>query len=210
MTLAVTGNPEEAGLRSLHSRALDGTVEVTDGENTLVIERVQMVFFEINVGVADSMDSEDLEAGPILMELPLDGTLTPIFQAVDVTPGFYEELEIEVKIPEGHDNQSDFEAQYPEWDIDVSIRVEGTFNGEAFVYTQDFNDDFEIEFDPPLEINGGIGLILAIDVGTWFWNDTKTTLYDPVSVIKGSSEESQIEANIEDSFEAFEDSQELD
>jgi len=210
VTLGGTGNPGAARLSTARSVGTAGSVEVTDGEHTLIINKVEMVFFEINLGVADSMDSEDLEAGPIVMELPLDGSITPIFQAVDVAPGQYKDLEIEVKIPDGHERESEFVDTYPEWDIEVSIRVEGTFDGNPFTYTQDFNDDFELEFDPPLDINGGIGLVLAIDVGTWFWNDTKTTLYNPNDIEKDSSEESQVEDNIEDSFEAFEDSQELD
>jgi len=207
VTLGVTGNPDEAGLRATRSVSAQEAVEVSDDkDNTLIIDKVEMVFFEINLGVADSEDFEDLEAGPIVMELPLDGSITPIFEAVDITPGQYEELEIEVKIPEGHENQNEFVEQNPDWDVEVSIRVEGTFNDDEFVYTQDFNDDFELEFDPPLEINGGIGLILAIDVGTWFWNEEKTELLDPDS----DFDESIVEANIEDSFEAFEDSQEID
>ncbi len=208
VSLSVTGSPDKLS-SSVHTAQEDGSVTVTDGTNILVINKVEMVLFEINLGAADSMDSEDLEAGPILMELPLDGSLTPLFQALTIPPGSYEELEIEVKIPEGHEYEDDFSTLYPDWDVTVSIRVEGTFNDESFEYTQDFNDDFELEFENPLEVfEGSAGIILAIDVGTWFWNAEKTELLDPRSPV--DFDRSIVEANIEDSFEAFEDSQELD
>ena len=139
VALGVTGNPQETfparstSVRSVTTEAGGATIDVT---------KVEMVLFEVNLTVPDSTDAEDLEAGPILLDLPLGAITEPLVESLGISAGTYEALKIEVKIPEGHEDQAVFEALYPAWDITSSIRVVGTYEGQAFDILLDFNDDF--------------------------------------------------------------------
>ena len=170
-----------------------------------------MVLFEVSLTVPDSTDAEDFEVGPYVLDLPLGAEATALVEGLKIPAGTYEALEIEVKIPEGHEDQAAFEAEYPDWDTAKSIRVQGTFDDTAFDFLLDFNDDFQLDFDPAITITEGgkTGIVLAIDVSTWFLHADGTALFDPTQVSQNldGPEAAQIEANIEDSFEAFEDSQ---
>jgi len=89
----------------------------------------------------------------------------------------------------------------------VSIRVEGTFDGETFVYLTDLNEDQEYALVPPLEVTestGPVNLTLSIDVTTWFVT-SGGSLIDPTSANKGGANENLVEDNIEGSIEIFED-----
>lgn len=212
VSLGVTGAPDAT------SSLLASSVQTDDPDGrSIVVESVRMVFFEIELEVGDDVEGADLEAGPILIDLPLDGSVTMILSQTEVPPNLYDELEMEVKPVEGDESEEELESQHPGWPLSQSIQVTGTFDADdgegpqPFDIFLVFNDDFELEFEPPLEIGEGEGLslILAIDVSTWFLNEDGT-LIDPRTLSGDSSAASQVEDNIEDSFEAFEDSQEED
>ncbi|MGM0432458.1 MAG: hypothetical protein ACQEQU_07085 [Spirochaetota bacterium] len=216
------GTPESyTATGSTASRATNEELGVATelGGARIVVTKVEMVILELELEVdSDNPNSvvEDIEAGPFLFELPLDGSSANLFEGILIPEGFYEELEIEVDAPESDDEYiSFFIENYPQWDeeLDVSIRVTGTYQvaddpAEDFVYRQyDFNEDFEIEFEPALQITGGeTSIVLAINVSTWFLNEAKTGLYNPNEITIDSDEASQVEDNIENSFESFEDS----
>lgn len=203
--VSVTGNPQAVS----RSAAL-GSVTTELNSNTISINTVEMVFFAIDLHADDAADGiEDLEAGPILMELPLDGSLKPLFPSITIPPGSYNQLGVEVKRPDGHELADDFTETYPDWDATKSIRITGTYNSAEFDLMIDFNDDFELKFDEPVIIGeDGLDLILAIYVNKWFLNGAGTDLIDP-AVAKANldgPEADQIIDNIIDSFEAYEDS----
>ena len=204
VSFGVTGNPQAAFPgRSAAARG----VSVDVGGASLEITKVEMVMFELDMTVPDSTDKDDYEVGPLLLDLPLGKTIESVVDGLVIPAGIYEALEIEVKIPEGHEEQATFEEMYPDWDITKSVRVVGTYNGDDFDLYLDFNDDFKLDFDPPITITdeGGQTVVLAIDVSTWFLTDDGSALIDPRSIDLEGPDAAQIEDNIEDSFEAFED-----
>jgi hypothetical protein len=77
----------------------------------LVIDRVQMVLAEIELeraGPTGNCDDypelcEDFEAGPVLIDLPLDGGIITPFSTV-IPEGSYDELEMEIEAPDGSDS----------------------------------------------------------------------------------------------------------
>lgn len=188
---------------------------LTDGQgNTLELTRVALVIREIELERQfdeceddSSNNCEEFEVGPFLLELPLDGGVIGIGD-VEVPAGIYDELEFEVHKP-SDDTPDDlaFLEAYPEFK-DVSIRVEGVFNGgDPFIFLQDLNEDQEIDLDPPLEVTAELlplNLTLELDVSLWF-RDASGTLVDPVSANKGGENESLVEENIKRSIELFED-----
>lgn len=187
-----------------------------DGTNTLVLNRVAMVVREIELErlLDDDCDAiegdddscEEFETGPFLLELPLDGTVEQVF-TIQVPPDTYGELEFEIHKP-GDDTAEEraFVQAHPDFDA-VSIRVEGTWNGEAFVFLQDLNAEQELDLSPPLvvaEDAGPMNVTLTLDVSGWF-ADGAGQLVDPRSANKGGVNEELVEENIQRSFDIFED-----
>lgn len=198
--------------------ALQGSSDIVlqDDTHTLEITSVQLVLREIELerlsdddcddvpGASD--DCEEFEIGPILLTLPLDGSIVQIVEA-QIPADTYDELEFEIHKPED-DTPEDlaFLAANPTFK-GVSIRVEGTFDGEEFVFEQDMDAEQEIDLSPPLtvtEASGPIELTLSLDVTGWFVT-ANGSLIDPRTANKGGPNEDLVEDNIERSFDVFED-----
>lgn len=188
----------------------------TDGANTLVLTRVAMVVSEVelerinhddcDVIEGDDDSCEEFEAGPFLLELPLDGSVDQVI-SVNVPADVYDELEFEIDNPDDDDQaERDFVAANPDFDR-VSIRVEGTWNGEDFVYLSRLEAEQEIDLVPPLEVTEGSGpmnLTLSLDVSGWFV-DASGNLVDPRTANRDGINEELVEDNIQRSIDLFED-----
>jgi hypothetical protein len=185
------------------------------GGNVLVLTRVEIVLRDIelkrqNHSSCDSLtagddDCEEFEAGPVLIDLPLNGGVNHEF-TIAVDSGTFDELELKVHKPEDDGDARDqaFLAAHPDLS-DVSIRVTGTFNGTAFTYTTDLGADQEFSINPPLVVGSqtDVAVTLNVDVSGWFLSGA--TLVNPALALKGGAFESVVENNIEASFEAFHD-----
>ena len=192
-------------------------VTLTDGTNTLIVERVQIVLREVELervsdagcasGSASGDDDacEKLEVGPFLLDVPLGvGATTQFTIAVDT--GHYREVEFEVhKASDDDDEDAAFIAANPDFE-DVSIRVTGTYNGTAFTYLTDLNAEQELALNPTLVVTeaGATDLTLLVDVDRWF-RTGGGTLIDPATANDGQANEDVVANNIEASFAAFED-----
>ena len=183
----------------------------TDGTNTLVITQAQVVLREIELeragedGVCSGSSSdacEELSLGPLLVNLPLTPGAEQTI-VVDVPAGSYDELEFEIHKPSDDDDPA-FVSTHPEFN-DRSIRVEGTYNGSAFVFTTDLNLEQERELVPPLVISesGAVNLTLFVDVAQWF--QSGGSLLDPATGNIGQPNEGVVKQNIQNSIQAFED-----
>jgi hypothetical protein len=208
--LNVATRPAAAGVAAAPAMAMGlAPVVFGSGADTLVITQVQMVVREVELkrsdvpaGCTGGTDGcEELESGPYLLDLPLTGGASTVV-AVDVTPGTYDELEFKVRKPEG---DSGFITQHPEFS-GVSIRVIGTWNGTPFPYTTDVSAEQELNIAPPLVITetASADFTLMIDIGTWF-RDAGGALVDPSTANVGGPNESRVNSNITQSFDAFED-----
>ncbi len=189
--------------------------ELTDGLNTMVIESAELVLREIEFERVDAPDCdlaveedacEDFELGPYLVALPLDGSVSQEIKAV-IDTGTYDEIEFDVhKVSDGDPANDEFLAANPDF-ADISIRVMGTYNGEAFEYTSDFNEEQEIELTSPLVVtpeSGAVNATLTVDMSAWF-SDGLGGLLDPRTAAKGDVNEDLVEDNIRDSIEGFRD-----
>ena len=227
LSVATTGSSSVAAGTSL------GVITIgTGGE--LVISRAQIVLREVELEAAssagcdlssagasfsranfsngsddsgDDLSTEDcaeIELGPMLIDLPLDAGTTQTI-AVTVPEGSYHELEFEVDTPDD-DTGADlaFRAANPAF-ANISVRVEGTYNGQPFTWTSDVEAEVENEFQPPLVIAAGANNVtLQVDVARWF-RDGSGNAIDPSAAQGNTSAREQVEANIINSFEAFED-----
>lgn len=198
-----------------------------DGTSELVVTRVAVVLREIELELEDdegcddgsgssgsgssgsggsSDDCEEFSVGPVLLEVPVDGTVDQVLSIDDVRPGIYDEVEFEIHKPDD-DTAADlaFIDQHPEFRR-TSVRVEGTFDGTPFVYLSDLNEEREVRLSPPLDLRdgGGTTVTLTLDVAAWF-RDPGGRLVDPATANDGGENENLVRDNIRDSIEGFED-----
>ena len=186
----------------------------TDGVNTLVITRVQLVLREIELrragvtadcGMA-SDDCAELEFGPVMLDLPLGTAAAGAARSfsVDVAAGSYDKVEFKLEKATGSDDAA-FVQAHPEL-ADASVRVTGTFNGADFVFTSDVDTDMEFALNPPLSTSaaGAAELTLFVDLRTWFEGNAGL-LIDPTTALASLENESLVESRIKSSLHAFED-----
>lgn len=151
---------------------------------------------------------EAFNAGPYLLDLPLDSTVEKAF-AVAVDTGTYDQVRIKVHKPShsgGDPKDAQFLADHPAFD-GVSVRVVGSFNGTPFVFTQDIEAEQRMDFVPALVVAdtvSNINVTLKVDLAGWF-SDGAGSLVDPATASKGGANDHLVRDNIKDSFRAFRD-----
>ena len=119
-------------------------------------------------------------------------------------PGTYDAIEFEIHKPEDDDaGDAAFIAANPGF-ANVSVRVEGTYNGTPFVFTSDLGEDQEFELSPPLVVAGSAEteLTLFIDLAAWF-QTPDGGLLDPATANDGGANRNVVRDNIRNSIEAF-------
>jgi hypothetical protein len=207
-----------------------GSETFTDGTNTLVISSVEVVLRKVELKRAASdvasgcamstsgitasddgkcdEDNDELEAGPVLVDLPLGG-IERTFTA-DVPAGTFEALEFQIhKVSsEGDAADQDFLKAHPDF-AGISIRVKGTFNGADFTYTSDLDVEQELKFEQPMVVEAGkpASVTIKLDLDGWFRN-AGATLVDPATAATGAENENLVRDNIIRSFHAFQDNNE--
>ncbi len=212
ITTTLSGRPAASSAMFM----LAGADTLSDGQNELVITRAELVLREIemeriNDDGCDSLaldhDScEKFETGPILLDLPLDGSVEQILVIVPDT-GTYDEIEFELhKVSNDDPEDVDFRDAYPDM-VGKTIRIQGSYNGQPFTYENDIDDEQEYDLVPPLvvdEMTTQVNVTIRIDIDAWF-RDAAGNLVNPQSGNKGGANESLVNENIKHSFEAFED-----
>lgn len=182
-------------------------ITVDANGSSLVINRIQAVFGEIELEPMDMPDCPasgegnecpELKLDPVLVELPLDGVATLDLGAV-IPAGTYKELEFEIDAVESAEaSGGPFLAAHPEF-RGISIRVEGTYNGEPFVYTTGLDTEVELEFENGFAVSGNpSNLTVLVDVASWF-KDVSGALLDP----RNAENAGRIGDNIKVSFRVF-------
>lgn len=206
---------QAAGRAPAFGAAVTGADTLTDGTNTLIITKAEIVLREIElepVEVADCDVSpepagcEEFEAGPVLVDLPLGpGAVQQV--AIDIPVGSYKEVEFEIhKISKDAPDEAAFRTAHPEF-VEKSIRVQGTFNGQAFTYETDLDVEQELDLATPLVITDATtstNLTVRVGLAAWF-RALDGGLVNPASGNKGGQNESLVKENIKQSIEAFED-----
>ena len=205
--------PAQAAVRGA-SYGIIGTPETfTDGSNTLVINKVELVLREIELhrtgaladcatGVSD--DCEELEIGPVLFDVPLGTPGATRTLSVQLAPGSYDQVEFEIHKASPSDDAA-FVQAHPELS-DASVRVTGTFNGSDFTYLGRFDVEMKFPLSPALTATetAASDLTLFLNLDQWF-RDQGGSLLDPSSANTGGPNEGVVEQNIKTSLEAFED-----
>jgi hypothetical protein len=165
---------------------------------------------EGSAGSADlESEHEDCEVqapGPMLVTLPLDGALDHV-ASLELPVGTYEKADFDIHAPVASDSADDaFLSEHPGLDS-VSVRVDGTWNGQDFTLERRLELHERVALQPPLEVTDGgtpTNLTLTFDVRTWFV-DADGRLIDPATAAAGGPNAEQVAQNIRRSLRGFED-----
>lgn len=210
LSLSITGKSASAPLASRGAFGPSLDVVVGSGANTITITRAQVVLgrIEVEPGTATTTCSgtetdncPELKLDPVLVDLPLDGATKTDF-AASVPAGTYRGIELKIRPVNSSDpGGAAFLAANPGFS-NVSVHVEGTYNGQLFSYNSSLDAGIEMELSAPMTLTSGNGsnLTLLIDVASWF-QDSSGNAIDPTS----SANASTIENAIKQSFKVFED-----
>jgi hypothetical protein len=188
---------------------------LTDGQsNELVITKVEVVLREIELKrlsapMCDDLpgddDCEKFEAGPVLLDLPLNGSVDQ-HVTISPDPDTYDEIEFEIHKVTSDEQDAAFRQAHPDME-GKSIRVQGSFNGQPFTYETDLDVEQEFNLAPPLVVASeatSTNVTVLLDVDQWF-RDGSGSLVNPQSGNLGGANESLVKENIKQSVEAFED-----
>jgi len=203
---------QSTGTLATADRAPANDITVTVGQNTVVITKAQVVIRKMELKQSatttcpdDDQSHEDcneLKLGPMLVDLPLTATASTAITAA-VPQGTYNEIEFQVHRPTNATGDATFAAANPNF-ANASIRVEGTYNGAAFVFTSLLSQSVELEFNPPVVINAdNKNITVALDINSWF--KVNGVVINPTTANPGQPNEQAVTQNIKASLHAFED-----
>lgn len=203
--------PVAAG--SAAARGPNFPITVASGANTVVITKAQLVVRKLKLKQVSGGscpeteipgDScEEMKYAPMLISLPLGaGTTTPL--PITVPAGTYRELEMQIHRPVSDALDVAFKAANPLF-ANISIRVEGTFNGTPFVFTSPLSAELELEFSPAINLAAtGGNITVQIDVASWF-KTAAGAVIDPATANVGGVNENNVRETIKRSFRALDD-----
>jgi hypothetical protein len=177
--------------------------------NTLVLNRVQLVLRELELEndthqgeceVAGDDDCTEVEIGPFLVDLPLGTTGAARVISATVPAGTYDEVKFKIREPDDDASDAAFRAEHPDF-INVSLKAEGTYNGEPFTLVSDLEAELKLHLTPPLVVGDAAttDLTLFADLDAWF-RTAGGDLFNPAT-----ANPELLAQNVQRSFNAFED-----
>lgn len=206
MQLGCSGNPAASNDNlgeikiSLRNVSAANSLAKINGLFTITSARVVIEKIKFESVQEDTFDFRFRQ--PFVQELALDST-AHVIETVQVPFGEYKESEIDIDDLKPEDGAA--YTQNPDL-RDRSIFVTGFLNDDStqtFVFTSDLDAEQEREFNPPLvldETSPSTNVVLTIDMNSWFV-DGNGNLLDP----RVGGNRSQIENNIKNSIDIFED-----
>lgn len=220
VSLSFAGTPP-AGVAAMSGSmpyAIGDSLVLSDGSNTLIITKAEVVAREIELeraGVVscdstmsgnDDDDCEYFSLDARLVTLPLASGVSQALR-VDVPAGTYTTLEMKVHKVSDDAEDLAFLAANPTWPEDKSIRVTGFYNGTPFTFVSEVNFEIEEELVPALVIGetGQADLTVRIDLTRWFRQGLNGALINPATAGKNGANESLVENNIKNSVNVFRD-----
>jgi hypothetical protein len=197
--------------------SLDRHVPDAAGTHTLVITSAAVSLTRIELATVDSAGCADddhpepdddrchhLETGPLLVQLPTDSSVITML-SLPLPAGTYRALEAKIRpVRAQDDGGSAFLTAHPEF-ANVSVRVQGTFDGTPFTFSGDANSNLELGFDPPITVGSTATTVTVhVSINRWF-ADRDGNLIDPSTANSGGANEQLVNDNVRRSFHAFED-----
>lgn len=206
-------------------------LQITRDSDVLVITKAQLVVRDVKLRSAiavcddddDTLDASVLDSrsddkahhdddddcpvvrlGPFLVQLPVNGT-DGARVSVPVPAGTYSSVRLSLhKVTSNDSADAVFRQANPDF-RDISVRLEGTFNGVPFVFVHDINAKLDVPLTDPLVIGAdGDEVTVSIDLGMWFVRP-QGGLYGPALANTPGSVRAVVANNIRRAFRAFRD-----
>ncbi len=191
-----------------------GAIQIGTGANSLTINQAEVVLARIELSpsgtcaaTGEADDCDELQVGPTLVTLPVDGTTKLVLDAL-VPTGTYRGLQAELDAVTSTDAEpgaAAFLTAHPDLK-GVSVKVTGVYTDAGnqthnFTFTSGADAEIEAAFQPPVTVSATTtNLTVAVDVASWF-KDGSGAVIDPTNVANAAA----IATNIERSFRVFED-----
>lgn len=199
--------------------AFDRRTETAAG-HTLELSQVQMVVSRIRLRLADQTEPgcagpneqhpcTEFKAGPVLVDLPVHGGLiTPV--VAELPAGSYRFILINIFPPAGDDAANTAFRTANAWPATASMRVKGTYDGNAFDLYLNVNGEVYNKLDPPFTVTADskstFNVTIAVDPQSWF-RTKEGTLVDPRALATEAALRDLVAGNVRASFHAFSDNQ---
>lgn len=152
----------------------------------------------------DDDDCVAIRVGPYLVNVPVNGA-DGARVAVNVPAGTYSSIRLWLhKVTSSDSANLAFRQANPDF-RDISLRLEGTFNGTPFIFVNDVNAKLTVPLATPLVVGtGGDNVTVTIDLSTWFLRPSGG-LYSPAAANTSGQIRAQVQNNIRGAFRAFKD-----
>ncbi len=200
-------------------------LRISRDADVLVISRAQFVIRDVKLKSAlavcaddddangsvkrdNSSDTDDdcptLRVGPFLVNLPVNGA-DGARVSVPVPAGTYASVRLTLhKVTSNDSADAAFRQANPDF-RDISVRLEGTYNGAAFVFVNDVNAKINAPLAAPLVIGtAGDDVTVSIDLSTWFLRP-QGGLYAPALANTPGAVRAAVQNNIKSAFRVFRD-----
>ena len=194
-------------------------LQITRDTDVILVTKAQLVVKDVKLKTltASCLDDDDadddaddddgcaeMHLGPILVNVPVTG-LDGARVTVDVPSGTYTSVRLSLhKVTSNDGADALFRQTHPDF-RDISVRLEGTFNGTPFIFVNDVNAKIEVPLESPLVVGaGGDDVTVLIDLSSWFLRP-QGGLYAPSLANTPGSVRAAVQNNIRAAFRAFRD-----
>lgn len=202
-------------------------MSITRDDDVLLVTKAQLVVRNVKLKSASAVCSDDdddesssgssnssrreddddcavIRVGPYLVDVPVSGA-DGARVSVEVPAGTYSSIRLWLhKVTGGDSADLAFRQANPDF-RDISLRLEGTFNGTPFVFVNDVNAKLTVPLAEPLVVGtGGDDVTVTIDLSTWFLRSSGG-LYSPAAANTPGQTRAQVQNNIRNAFRAFKD-----
>lgn len=198
---------------------------ITRGTDAILITRAQVVVKDVKLETAaascvdddevddvaladrnhrddDEEDCPSIHTGPFLVNVPVNGT-DGARVAVPVGEGVYSAVRLTLhKVTSNDSADRAFRQANPDF-RDISVRLEGTYNGTPFIFVSDMNKKIDVPLPQPLDVTEvGGDVTVTLDFGNWFVRPSGG-LYSPALANTPGSVRNVVQSNIAGTFRAF-------
>lgn len=198
-SLAACGGPNLSFSVRAGSGASAASAKALTVTTGIAVSRIRLVIRKVELETAGGSETDEVASGPYLLDLSgaaLDSGTPSQLLAASFTPGTYSELKFELHKADSGETGANADLT----DMiaaGASVIVDGTIDGAPFTFTSAV--DAQQQFEGTLVLTDGSNLTLQVDPSSWFVSSGARL--DP----RNSSNRSQIENNIQNSFKAFQD-----
>lgn len=152
----------------------------------------------------DERECPTIRVGPFLVDMPVSGADAGRV-SVAVPEGTYSKVRLTIhKVTSSDSADLAFQKANPDF-RDISVRLEGTYNGKPFTFVNDVEAKLNVPLTAPLAIKtGGDNVTVTLDLAPWFVN-AAGGLYNPADANTPGLVRAKVQLAIRSAFRAFRD-----